>query len=201
MGDRDFQMQEGRPEDMNFIRQRLAAELMNPLFLDARNFLVVKREEAKSPAAEVGATQVPPTGLTGAPVAFGQVRPLSGERTPVYELASLYVEKPFRGRGLGTWLLKSLVERHKAENGDAPLFLLTLRGTIPFYERQGWRCVGRHKDLGGVATPDSTKAIETKKDAAAEEGLPKQLEVQIFLGNLIAGVARQEEVVCMKFDK
>ncbi|CAM9843521.1 unnamed protein product, partial [Ectocarpus sp. 8 AP-2014] len=84
--------------------------LMNPMSIDVSNFICAEQE--------------------GALVGFGQVRPIGGSN---YELASLHVDESYRGRGIGSSVVRQLVKGYIRN-----LFLLTLESTVPFYEKNGF---------------------------------------------------------------
>jgi len=109
--------------DMSFIKNGLAAEKMNPLFLQADRFMVAEVADAN------GIPQ-----LAGC----GQVRPLDAETD---EVASLYVEPSSRGLGIGTKILTALLRRHAEQQDAHSLCLLTLKKTMPFYTPWGFKQV------------------------------------------------------------
>jgi GNAT superfamily N-acetyltransferase len=70
---------------------------------------------------------------------FGQIRPLSDGYK---ELASLYVVPSERRKGIATQLISTLLEQHEECGEEDPIIcLLTLRPTVPLYERHGFRVV------------------------------------------------------------
>ncbi|KAK9835854.1 hypothetical protein WJX74_009393 [Apatococcus lobatus] len=90
---------------------------MNPLGLNASRFLVALDAQ-------------------GTLSACGQLEPKpSAVKVEFQELRTLIVAKSARGQGLGTSVMKALVERA----GSVPIFLTTLRKTIPFYARAGFQ--------------------------------------------------------------
>jgi GNAT superfamily N-acetyltransferase len=92
-------------------------------------------------------------------VGFGQIRPLDSSYS---ELASLYVDPAYRGRGIGTKIVRELLRRHddavrarrrgspaggpEPPPGGGSVCLLTLQPTAPFYEAHGFRAVSRDSE-------------------------------------------------------
>ncbi|CBN74296.1 conserved unknown protein [Ectocarpus siliculosus] len=100
------------------IQKILVGMLMNPMSIDISNFICAEQE--------------------GALVGFGQVRPIGGSS---YELASLHVDESYRGRGIGSSVVRQLVKGYVSTHGEGQirnLFLLTLESTVPFYEKNGF---------------------------------------------------------------
>ena len=108
-------------EDMSFIQKGMAAEKMNPLFLQQDRFMVAE-------VIDAGGT----TRLAGC----GQIRPLDTETD---EVASLYVDPSSRRLGIGTKILTALLRRHAQQQDAHRLCLLTLKKTMPFYEPWGFK--------------------------------------------------------------
>lgn len=108
----------GRPMDYGAMFILVVTEKMNPLLGNMGNFLVYESEE-------------------GEVVGGGQVR--SGETG---EVSNLVVDKEWRGRGIGSALLRALVDKHGAQRD---LCLLCLRRGVPFYEREGFVEAGPDK--------------------------------------------------------
>eukprot|EP00752_Nemacystus_decipiens_P011317 g10057.t1 len=97
--------------------------LMNPLSIDMQNFIC---------AEELG---------TGALVGFGQIRPIGGSN---FELASLHVAESRRQRGIGSCLVRQLMQEFVSEHGSDQLnklYLLTMASTASFYEKSGFATV------------------------------------------------------------
>ncbi|KAK9864261.1 hypothetical protein WJX84_004240 [Apatococcus fuscideae] len=110
------QFRPARKEDLRKIQQLVLQEYMNPLGLDEKRFLVA-------------------TNLQGQLTAFGQLEPKPDpDRLQFHELRTLIVSKDARGQGLGTKLMKALVD----QAGSVPVYLTTLRNTIPFYAQAGF---------------------------------------------------------------
>jgi len=86
------------PSDAQAIRQRVFKARMNPLFLDPKNFMVarVNNDDNK----DFGDNAI---------VACAQLRKIDdqddGSNPECLELASLIVDEPFQGKGLGTALV------------------------------------------------------------------------------------------------
>jgi GNAT superfamily N-acetyltransferase len=133
-----------RPSDMPQIRSALASARMNPLFVERERF-VAARDSASDRLA--GAVQLRPLGTEG------------GGGARAYELASLFVEPEYRGRGIGQGLVRQCLDRAQRAPADAPaaagsalrgagaaapsaeVFLLTLATRAEFYERLGFEAV------------------------------------------------------------
>ena len=99
------------PEDWLAIRGMIRKERLNPLGLDWKRFVVAIDEE-------------------GDIVACGQVKAhADGSR----ELASLVVQEPWRGSGLGRVIIELL-----KSSSDPPLWLTCRSTLIPFYIRFGF---------------------------------------------------------------
>lgn len=66
----------------------------------------------------------------------GRVASAEAEAQPLYELASIFVEDEWRGRGIGTAIIERLLDRHVSEGrGDlSDIYLLTLDSTCGWYE-------------------------------------------------------------------
>ena len=78
-------------------------------------------------------------------VGFGQIRKLDDHYS---ELASLYVNPPYRSNGIGTAIVSELLKRHEdhdASMNSNTVCLLTLHPTVPFYEKHAFRVV--EKDM------------------------------------------------------
>eukprot|EP00667_Euglena_gracilis_P022491 EG_transcript_25086 len=107
--------------DMPFVQRAMLAERMNPILLRRECFLV---------AEVVAAAGVPE--LWGC----GQIRPIGSE---AWELASVYVVPERRGQGIGTHIVRCLLERHQEQPPDGrELFLLTTARQAAFYAPLGF---------------------------------------------------------------
>ena len=181
-------LRRGVRSDADAIRAGVLRESMNPLGLDPTRF-VVAVDDARD-GAIVGFGQLKPwETLSDRPKddVVGQVVRLlnltpnwSGE---LLELASLVVTKEWRGRGVGTAVVRRLVMDAKTTTGDGvtktarpTLCLLTLRSTTPFYERLGFQ------------------------EIASPERVPRPLQAELALGRIVARLARNDECVAMKMD-
>jgi N-acetylglutamate synthase-like GNAT family acetyltransferase len=61
---------------------------------------------------------------------------------PLWELASVFVEDEWRGRGIGASIVRRLLEQHQQQDRALDdLYLLTLAPTASWYERFGFRTV------------------------------------------------------------
>ena len=108
-----------RAEDASTIRRLVRAERLDPTSLRWPNFLVAEED--------------------GAIIGIGQVKPYSGGR----ELGSLVVLPAHRHQGVGSLIVRALIEREQGE-----LFLFCQRRLEPYYERFGFRRAGRHQLRG-----------------------------------------------------
>ncbi len=102
-----------RAEEMPVLRRMVWAERLDPTQLHWPQFWVVEHN--------------------GHIIACGQLRRFPGAR----ELGSLVVLPEWRGRGVGSALV-----RHLVSQADAPVFLECAAPLAPFYERLGFRRVG-----------------------------------------------------------
>lgn len=69
-----------------------------------------------------------------------RVEDAAARATPLCELASLVVEDDWQGRGIGSSLVRRLLERQSATGASlANIYLITLEPTCPFYESLGFR--------------------------------------------------------------
>ena len=200
MSAQGLQIRPGRSSDEFAIAATMARNLMNPLSIDHRNFLVAEEGGERVGFAQLrplgGATslvdpatydappgsgsagaeaddeawdELPPipTGLASLPwtreyrefaaEAEGRVaaraarrRALEAAAPKLFELASVYVDERRRGSGVGSELVRDLLERHAGLGRSASdIYLLTLDSTRPFYERLGFAAV----DGRDVPTP------------------------------------------------
>mmetsp|Transcript_74166 Transcript_74166/g.222906 ORF Transcript_74166/g.222906 Transcript_74166/m.222906 type:complete len:185 (+) Transcript_74166:12-566(+) len=109
----------GSSGDVNPIRATMLQQLMNPLSISHERFLV-----AESSA--------------GDRVGFGQIRPL-GDDPALWELASIFVEEPWRSRGVGSELVRKLLTEHTSTGrSEADVYLLTLQKTSSWYTKFGF---------------------------------------------------------------
>jgi DNA-binding MarR family transcriptional regulator/N-acetylglutamate synthase-like GNAT family acetyltransferase len=101
-----------------------------------------------TPAAETGARYVAALS-EGQPVAFGGIRSIDvGEARPVAEIKRMWVDKRWRGAGLGARILRHL-EILAREEGFARVVLDTngtLVEAIALYERAGYVRIDRYND-------------------------------------------------------
>ena len=116
-----LKFREGTLFDAPPIAAKLLSMKMNPLGVDPSRFLVAESD--------------------GARIGFGQIRPLgdANEGPSCWELASIYVEDDFRGKGIGSAIVQRLLERHTSQGRAlTDTFLLTLEPTVNWYEQFGF---------------------------------------------------------------
>jgi len=167
--------------DIQLAQKLLLQEKMNPLFLDPKKFVVAYDEEKveKDPSS------------ADSVLGFGQIRPLESSASQkklgsnvqsnnYFELASVYVLKPYRKNGIGSSIITELLHQFdeknvKKERSDI-LCLLTLVSTMRFYEQFGFRKMS----IG--------KATDSQND------LPTTLKIEYTLGSFISNVLGNELV-------
>eukprot|EP00181_Compsopogon_caeruleus_P000184 CAMPEP_0184689072 /NCGR_PEP_ID=MMETSP0312-20130426/30452_1 /TAXON_ID=31354 /ORGANISM="Compsopogon coeruleus, Strain SAG 36.94" /LENGTH=163 /DNA_ID=CAMNT_0027146379 /DNA_START=524 /DNA_END=1015 /DNA_ORIENTATION=+ len=130
---------------MPWVAQAVRSEGMNPLFLESTGFLMAEvASEGVGEGDGQFSSNIP---LSRAVVGCGQIRGPKEAR----ELASLYVVPSFRGRGIGSDLVRALVERERqhcfTEARDMRLTLVCLSVTQAFYKRLGFT---RVEDLSSL---------------------------------------------------
>ncbi|MCT7966558.1 GNAT family N-acetyltransferase [Laspinema sp. D1] len=119
-----------RSEDLGRIRKLVFQAKLDPTQLHWENFFVIELEDKI--------------------IACGQLRQFSR----CQELGSLVVEKSWRDRGLGSYLV-----RHLVEEATAPVYVECMGWLVDFYEQLGFVKI-------------------------AWENLPKPLKIKFFLGQL-----------------
>ena len=115
-----FSIRPARQEDAATIKRMVRAAGLDPSSLHWPNFLVAEKD--------------------GRVIGVGQVKPYGGAR----ELGSLVVLKPYRGRGIGSAIVRALIEREQDD-----LFLLCQDRLESYYAQFGFRRARLH-DLRGV---------------------------------------------------
>ena len=181
-------LRHGVHSDADAIRAGVLRESMNPLGLDPTRFVVAVDDVHDDEIVGFGQLKPwetlsdrPKDDVVGQVVRLVNLTPnWSGE---LLELASLVVTKEWRGRGVGTAVVRRLVMDAKTTTGDGvtktarpTLCLLTLRSTTPFYERLGFQ------------------------EIASPERVPRPLQAELALGRIVARLARNDECVAMKMD-
>ena len=147
-------------EHINYARRSILENLMNPLSLSEKNLLCAIDDKS------------------GDLVGFGQIRPLdhgaSGCKN--YELASLFVKPEYRSLGIGSDIVRELLQRFDDCQNDSntSLYLLTLRTTRNFYEAFGFKVLAG-KDI---------------------KNIPSTLQFEVTMGNIISSVLGNQ-LVCM----
>jgi len=145
----------GMQADTFPIALTMVQEFMNPLSINHERFLVAMDED-------------------GQRVGFGQIREL-GEAGGLWELASIYVVQEWRGRGLGSELVRRLLDAHSsAGNSLSSVYLLTIASTLGFYSRLGFT-------------------------QCEDANVPKSMAFEVAAGSVISSVLGNK-LVCMKYD-
>ena len=87
-------------------------------------------------------------GLIAGYASYGDWRAFDGYRHTVEH--SVYVEKDFYGRGLGSALMTALIERAKAGNIHVMIAAIEAgnAGSIALHQKLGFRLVGTHHEVG-----------------------------------------------------
>lgn len=96
----------------------------------------------------------------GTPVATGRL-------TPDGQIGRMAVRRPWRGLGLGGWLLERLVAEAR-RNGAPRIFLHAQTYAIPFYSRYGFRAHGPEFDDAGI--PHRTMDLIADEDGGGSHG-------------------------------
>jgi GNAT superfamily N-acetyltransferase len=146
-------------QDIGLARKVLLQEAMNPLSVSTEFLLVAANDDA-------------PDTVLG----FGQIRPLDG--SDYTELASLYVFPDHRRQGIASALIESLLERQQQADSSSSVCLLTLRPTMPLYEKFGF----------GIVDP--------KRNDDTWKTLPQTVRLEYQAGSLLSLVLGND-LVCM----
>ena len=147
----------GSVQDMPSVFKAMASEKMSPFSLQWGRFVIAEAPDG------------------GGFVGCGQIRPITSD---AFEVASVYVAPGWRGRGVGGQIMGALLRRYVTGSAAQPpgrpsaLYLLTLAGTMPFYEPWGF-----------VQVP--------------EAGLPGPMRTEYALGRAVTR-ALGEEIVAMR---
>lgn len=105
----------GEPADQASINDMVAGDRLNPMTVNAENFLLA----------------------TDRGVILGAVQ-LRRHADHAHELATLVVEREHRGRGIASRLIEALLVRQRA-----PVFMITGRAHTDHYSRWGFRPIAR----------------------------------------------------------
>eukprot|EP00897_Mesotaenium_endlicherianum_P007284 jgi/Mesen1/6584/ME000336S05802 len=156
--------------DMPTIQRLVFSEYMNPLGLQCERFVVADGGPA---LGLLGAAQVKewPTASGSSSGSVSGSDSGSGSSfapPPLLELRSLVVLPRHRGKRVGSRLVEYLLNTLE---GRGSLYILTIGRSISFYERLGFKEV--------------THAI------------PKQLQLEAWLGGIVARFAAQDRCLCM----
>jgi len=94
------------------------------------------------------------------------------EKNQLWELASVYVLPPYRGKGIGSKLVKQIMTRHSMRNRDpSDVYMLTLASTREWYESLGFRVT---------------------------EQPPDAMRFEIAAGTILANIATGDKLICMQ---
>lgn len=103
-----------------------------------------------------------------------RIEQASADAMPLLELSSVYVEEAWRGRGVGSALVRRLMKRHAQRGGNGrDVFLLTLDSTRSWYERLGFEVV------------------------SPEQVIPRQLAVEVAAGGALSALLGNR-LICMR---
>eukprot|EP00434_Breviolum_minutum_P018598 symbB.v1.2.016406.t1/scaffold1217.1/size131114/7 len=155
-------IRKAREDDMPWIALTIASMIMSPLGLSTPNFLVAEAEEETIGKVRLG---------------FAQLRSLESEDAGPFLLASLFVEPEARGQGVATGLVKELLaRRERCSTPRSPVYALTLKNKLGFFERLQFRELGETEDL------------------------PDALALEAQLGRWIAPLAAGEPLIVLRND-
>lgn len=106
-----------------------------------------------------------------------RIEAAASSAAPLWELASLVVAADWRGRGVGSSLVRRLLERHQGQQGHSlsDIYLITLAPTCPFYEVLGFRRLEERRLV------------------------PKQMAFEVAAGQVLSAVLGNE-LACMRYD-
>eukprot|EP00913_Durusdinium_trenchii_P035687 g33392.t1 len=156
----------------------IAKMIMSPFGLSAPNFLVAVKEA--SPEDRVGFAQLRPLDLedgSDPPKKASEGALLlrfEDESSPLL-LASLFVNVEARGQGIGSALVRALLERRKTEQ-KRRVYALTLKNKLGFFERL------QFQEVSG-------------------DDLPEDLSLEVSLGRLIAPLAAGEPLIALRLEE
>jgi N-acetylglutamate synthase-like GNAT family acetyltransferase len=139
--------------DRAMIIKTIWSERMNPLSTNPNNFTIA-------------------TDSNGSVVAFGQLKHLA---TDTLELSSIVVLPPYRGAGLGSKLVKHLLEHRHPPNSK--VYLTTISKRRRFYSNLGFK-----------------EEILPSSDA-----LPSQLGFEVAAGSIVARLLANDTLIVMKY--
>jgi N-acetylglutamate synthase-like GNAT family acetyltransferase len=156
---RSYVIRPANDHDTSVARRILVQQAMNPLSLSTKHLLVACQDNNEELV-----------------LGFGQIRPLDATCS---ELASLYVQTEHRSQGIGSAMVKALLDRHyENEEPQSRICLLTLKSTTKFYRQFGFR----------------------EADKEERRQLPKALQVEYQLGSVLSFVLGND-LVCMVKDE
>ncbi|DBA82241.1 hypothetical protein WJX79_004896 [Trebouxia sp. C0005] len=139
-------------EDLIDIKRMVLKERMNPLGLPADRFIIAEDAE-------------------GQVMGFGQLQQQpNAEHVQFLELRTLIVTNAARGQGVGSAVVKHLLETPAAMTTD--VFLVTLRRSIPFYKKAGFTLVPVRQ-------------------------VPRALWFEAFAGSVVASLVAQDRLVVL----
>lgn len=192
--------------DLRTIQWILLQEYMNPLSIRAEHLLVAYGSDSDTTTMddEHDDPNIVSTGTTM--LGFGQIRPLNANGSYL-ELASIYVRPSHRRSGIATRIIQALLEQRASPitwsdpddaasneaitNTTKPIiYLLTLRPTMPLYERHGFRLVDdttmqKMSFVVSSSDPDHVK-------------VPTSLQVEWIIGSIVSKILGNDLVCMMK---
>eukprot|EP00527_Entomoneis_sp_CCMP2396_P007483 CAMPEP_0198151608 /NCGR_PEP_ID=MMETSP1443-20131203/56265_1 /TAXON_ID=186043 /ORGANISM="Entomoneis sp., Strain CCMP2396" /LENGTH=244 /DNA_ID=CAMNT_0043817335 /DNA_START=36 /DNA_END=770 /DNA_ORIENTATION=- len=198
----DIQFRSATPQDINLARRLILQAKMNPLSITAKHLLVAYNYDAVGDNSCDNDNYIKNHQLLG----FGQIRPLSLEYS---ELASLYVIPNARHQGVATALTQELLQRHycqqqkQHENPAAAaatpstICLLTLKPTMPLYQKFGFRQVFFPNDADAVAEGDDNgNDVQFNSSSMLPQAIQMEYKAGQFLSKFLGN-----ELVCMELKK
>ncbi len=160
-------------DDVLTASKLLFLEKMNPYIASRNNLVVMYDDEIKEKKNNL--------------IGFGQIRPLGGptavsdgrstETIQYHELASMYVKPEYRRQGVGTTIVRTLLQRFdcgyplSTNQTKHIVCALTLKRTIEFYSKYGFRVV-------------------------PQQSIPPPLKLEYQLGNVLSLILGND-LVCM----
>jgi len=166
----DISLRNGSKEDFGVIFSSVLKEKMNPLGIDTKRFIVAESRERGRVAGfgQLRHVNVPSGGagfLNKVLSSTGLQKNWQGE---LVELATLYVLQEFRGQGIGSAIVKELLQKAQGKI----VCLITVESRTSLYRKLGFREV-------------------------PPECIPSPLQFEVAAGTVVARFAVNESIVCM----